>query len=194
MSVITRIAEFFRGSEDDEGDKRFRDAAETYRALFEEAQPLITRSLEADEFSPLWLDTTELNKRQEAIRELTASINSLRDSLDALDSASSTYENKFRIYCAAGEMHRNTLIAYARASACTSLAVARQQFNLMQKKAIASHESPDAEAAVQMEIDALNRLSNASELSQQEAASLELELDCSLEIAKLVFGSRRPLA
>jgi len=188
MSIITRIAAFFFDSKGREDDRRFRDAAETYRQIYERVKPLTNRTLEINEFSPSWLDATELVKHQEAIRELTASINLLRD---LLEKAHRSDEKKLKLYSAACEMYRNTLIGYAQAGALSNLSAARQQFNLFQKKSNASLESPAAEAVVQMEIDALDKISKVAEAIQQEAKSLELDLDSSLIYAKLAFKSGR---
>ncbi|MDR7098606.1 hypothetical protein J2X04_000953 [Lysobacter niabensis] len=191
MSIITKVADFFRRPEGNEGDEQFRDAAETYRKVFEQTEPLTTRARETNEFSPLWLDAIELSRHQEAIRKLTSSLNSLRDSLSALSPANSTYESKCQLYSAACQMQRHAVIAYSKAATCTGLAAAKQKFNLMQKKFIAAHESPESERAVQMEIDTLARLSDAAALSQQEAVQLEEQLDFSLEFTKLLLKSSR---
>ena len=191
MSIISKIADIFRRPEGGEGESQFLEAADAYQKIFEQTEPLTIRAIESNEFSPLWLDAVELSRHQEAIKALTSSIIMLRDSFGALSPANSTYESKFRLYAAACEMHRHAVLAYSKAATATSLATERQKFNLWQKKFIASRESPEAERAVELEMDALASLSDAADLSQQEAKELEEQLDFSLNFTKLLLESGR---
>jgi hypothetical protein len=191
MSLITKITSLFRGSDNEQGDLQFRDASEAYRVAFERIEPLTRRSFSVDQSSPIWLDASDLDSHRLAIRELTTKMDALSDALNAIDPASRAYENKFRLYSAACEMHRKSLTAYEMAATYTGLAAAKHQFTLWQKKSSALAQSPDAGEEVQREIDALNLLSDTAELSREEAASLTLQLDSSIEMAKLVYKAGR---